>query len=52
MHKTYLRMVSLLVSVIRADVTKTDISLLGCPVSFKVQKSLLQNTPSSYSYNR
>ena len=52
MYRTYLRVASLLVLVIRAEVAKTDTSFLRCPGLFEVQNNSLQNVPSYYSCNK
>ena len=52
MHRIYSRVASILVSVIRMKVPKTDTSFLRCSGLFKVWNSSIQNAPSCYSYNK
>ena len=51
MHGTRLKVAFLLISVIRAEVAKTNTSFLRCPGSFEIWNSSLQNGLFYYSCN-
>ena len=44
-YRARLKVASLVISVIRAEVAKTDISFLSCPSLFEIWKNFLQNAP-------